>query len=156
METDKLLLIRKQKGFKIANKMKMLSQDGIWLVPSRSHPDKNHLVTLGLKKSTCTCEDFTMRALQCKHIYAVQFRITQQLSRNEPRFKERPTYQQNWSAYNKAQTQEKNMFMKLLHELCLTLPQDVKEKRRGRPTLPMSDMIFSCALKIYTTFSLRY
>ena len=155
MDQERLAQIRKQKGFEIANKIKIVSQDGIWLVPSRSHPDKNHIVTLGLKKSTCTCDDYTMRVLPCKHIYAVQIRIAQQLSRNGPKLKERPTYPQNWGAYNKAQTQEKNMFMKLLHELCLTLPEEVHEKRKGRPTLSMSDMIFSSGLKTYTTFSLR-
>lgn len=155
MEDFKLSQIRRQKGYEIANKMKITSQDGLWMVPSRSRPDKNHIVTLGLKKSTCTCEDYTMRGLPCKHIYAVQIRIAQQLSRNGPKLKERPTYPQNWEVYNKAQTQEKNMFMKLLHELCLTLPEEPKIKHKGRPTLPMSEMVFSSALKVYTTFSLR-
>ena len=124
MDVEGLARIRKQKGFEIANKMKILSQDGIWLIHSRSHPDKHHIVTLGLNKSTCTCKDFTMRVLPCKYIFAVRIRIASELSRNNPKMKERPTYPQNWSAYNKVQTQEKNLFMRLLHELCSTLPEE--------------------------------
>ena len=150
-----LLQIRKQKGFEIANKMRIISQNGIWLVPSQTRPDKNHIVTLGLVKSTCTCEDFVIHALPCKHIFAVQFRVAGQLDKPKPRAKERPTYPQNWEAYNQAQTHEKELFMKLLYELCLTLPEEPKTQGKGRPRLALRDVVFSSALKVYTTFSLR-
>ena len=60
---------------------------------------------------------------------------------------------QNWPAYNSAQIQEKEFFMRLLHELC----NDVEEPLYtfGRPRKSRTDMIFASALKVYTTFSLR-
>ena len=155
MEASKLLQIRKQKGFEIANKSRIMSQNGIWIVPSQTHPDKNHIVTLGLVKSTCTCENFVIHALPCKHIFAVQIRIADQLNKRTPKIKERPTYPQDWEAYNKAQTHEKDLFMKLLYELCLTLPEEPKTQAKGRPKLSLRDVVFSSALKVYTTFSLR-
>jgi transposase len=62
-------------------------------------------------------------------------------------------YTQNWQAYDKAQTREKTLFMKLLSELCQTLEQ--KEYTRGRPVYPISDMMFCSVMKVYTMFSLR-
>jgi hypothetical protein len=156
VDTEKLFQIRRQKGFEIANKMKIASQDGIWLVPSKSHPDKNYIVTLGLNKSTCTCEDYTRHLLPCKHIFAVQIRVSDELNKNPPKIKERPTYPQDWPAYNKAQTQEKELFMKLLDELCKSAIQQLPEEpHKGRPKQSMQDMVFSSALKVFTTFSLR-
>ena len=155
MEDSKLSQIRKQKGFEIANKCKITSQNGLWLVPSQSHPDKHYIVTLGLVKSTCTCEDFVIHALPCKHIFAVQIRIADKLDKRPRKIKERPTYPQDWKAYNEAQTHEKDLFMKLLYELCLTLPEESKTQGKGRPKLALRDVVFSSALKVYTTFSLR-
>ena len=65
----------------------------------------------------------------------------------------RITYAQNWSAYNKAQTNEGELFMKLLSGLCENVEQ--QQYKFGRPTIPMSDMVFATALKVYSTFSLR-
>ena len=65
------------------------------------------------------------------------------------------TYSQNWKAYNQAQTQQKELFLKLLYDLCQTLPEEPKQIRKGRPKLPIRDVAFSFALKVFTTFSLR-
>jgi transposase len=63
------------------------------------------------------------------------------------------TYSQQLKAYDFAQTNEKLIFMKLLKDLCNNIEQP--EYNFGRPTLPLSDMVFSSAMKIYSTFSLR-
>lgn len=65
----------------------------------------------------------------------------------------RCTYSQNWSAYNKAQTREGQLFMKLLSGLCSQIEEPTY--KFGRPTIPLSDMVFASALKVYSTFSLR-
>jgi transposase len=64
------------------------------------------------------------------------------------------SYPQDWIAYNQAQTQEKILFMELLHELCSQIPKQ-KRKGRGRPPSDMRDMVFSCCLKIYLDSSSR-
>jgi transposase len=64
------------------------------------------------------------------------------------------TYSQDWVAYNKAQTQEKILFLELLHELCNQIPQP-KRIGVGRPQTSYKEMIFSCCLKTYLNFSSR-
>ncbi len=63
------------------------------------------------------------------------------------------TYSQNWAAYNAAQTGEKEMFVRLLADLCSVVPQP--PQTIGRPRLPLSDMAFAVAYKVYSRFSSR-
>ncbi len=62
-------------------------------------------------------------------------------------------YPQDWSAYNLAQTEEQKLLMEFLSDLCENVEEP--EYDFGRPSLPLSDMIFASALKVYSTFSLR-
>ncbi len=59
----------------------------------------------------------------------------------------------DWHKYNLAKTQEKRMFYELLHELCQIIPEHNQGK--GRPTISISDLIFSLGLKIYSNYSGR-
>jgi len=63
------------------------------------------------------------------------------------------SYGQDWPAYNSAQINEKEIFMRLLAELCGEISEPLY--LFGRPKLSFQDMAFSSALKVYTTFSLR-
>ena len=65
----------------------------------------------------------------------------------------RKTYSQNWPAYNAAQTHEEERFVVLLRDLCDTIEQP--PQTFGRPRLPLSDVIFGIALKVYSTKSGR-
>ena len=65
----------------------------------------------------------------------------------------RKTYPQAWSAYDKATITQKATFMKLLKDITDNIPNP--EQGRGRPTLPLSDMVYSSVMKVFTTFSLR-
>ncbi|AIF82371.1 transposase family protein [Candidatus Nitrososphaera evergladensis SR1] len=65
----------------------------------------------------------------------------------------RQTYAQNWKAYDDAQCGEQDTFLKLLSDLCRNVDQPAYDF--GRPRLPLSDMVFASALKVYSTFSLR-
>jgi transposase len=67
---------------------------------------------------------------------------------------ERKTYSQNWPAYNAAQTSEQDKFQELLRDLCSGI-QEPATQRRGRPSLPLSDAVFSSAFKVYSCFSGR-
>ena len=59
-----------------------------------------------------------------------------------------------WTAYNTAQCEEKSRFVALLSDLCNTVPQPVQEGR-GRPRLPLSDMVFASVYKVFVGFSSR-
>lgn len=59
-----------------------------------------------------------------------------------------------WTAYNAAQSEEKTRFVALLADLCNTIPQP-PQTGRGRPRLPLSDMLFASVFKVYVGFSSR-
>ena len=65
----------------------------------------------------------------------------------------RKTYPQDWPSYNAAQTSEKDSFMVLLSDLCAGIPQP--KHIIGRPRLPLADMVYTGALKVYVGFSAR-
>ena len=65
----------------------------------------------------------------------------------------KPTYSQDWPAYNAAQVHEGDYFLSLLRELTeLVEPPDYNF---GRPRLPLSDVLFGIGLKVYSTMSGR-
>lgn len=68
--------------------------------------------------------------------------------------KNKKTYPQNWAAYNAAQTNEKDQFLKFLHELCKTVI-DPNPQTRGRPRIPLNEAVFAICYKIYSTYSGR-
>ena len=59
----------------------------------------------------------------------------------------------SWHDYNAAQVAEKSTVMSLLSDLCSNVPQP--EYQFGRPRLPLADMVFVAALKVYSGFSAR-
>ena len=69
----------------------------------------------------------------------------------------RPTYKQNWSSYNLAQTNEKDHFQVLLADLCAGVPQPPPKggSKGGRPALSLADSIFSAVFKVYSLVSAR-
>lgn len=89
--------------------------------------------------------------MRCKHIYAVEYMLDG-IEDAEPEPQPQPvrvTYRQKWPEYNAAQTTEKATFQRLLHDLCSDIPEP--PQTLGRRPLPLSDMVFSAAFKVYTT-----
>ncbi len=152
------LNVRELKGIDIASRFTIKKENDIWLVPSSSGKSGRYEVSLEPQK--CTCPDFEIRRQKCKHIFAVEFVFEQsflkdikdktQITKIVPK---RKTYKQIWSAYNKAQRTEKAEFQILLTELCNGIGEPAQWK--GRPRLPLEDMLFACVFKVYSTFSLR-
>lgn len=149
---------REERGLKLATMPIAMGADGYYSVPSQSKIDKRYKVRIG-KEVYCSCPDFQQRGDEigkCKHIIAVEIRFTKQKDEygNTVLTKTtKVTYSQNWEAYDKSQTTEKEEFLKLLNDLCESVEQP--EYEFGRPKLSLRDMIFASALKVYTTFSLR-
>ncbi len=147
--------MRKQRGQEIAKNGKVRLEGNKWLVPSQSS-NKQYEVILGLGSSKCNCPDFAERQIKCKHIFAVEVTIVKTVNVKGNVIitaTKKITYAQNWAAYNASQINEQDLFMKLLADLC----QDIEEPlyKFGRPQLPLKDMVFASALKVYSTFSLR-
>ena len=72
-----------------------------------------------------------------------------------PAPKPRPTYSQDWTNYNFAQTNEKTRFLELLFELCSHIDEMPRKNIQGRNRIPLSDMVFAIVYKIYSGVSGR-
>lgn len=161
MEVKELNEIRKERGLQIANTSRIMRRErGGYIVPSQSGSGA-YVVQYdnATFKPKCECEDFEKRSvmgIKCKHIWAVELTINKKLNEDGSTTVTKAvkvTYPQNWTAYNFSQIHQKELFQKLLNDLCRTIPNPTQSL--GRPTLPLSDMIFSSALKVFSTFSLR-
>ena len=148
-------LSREERGKLIFERGRIAKKNDYWIVGSQTS-FKVYKVKFNGHEPTCTCPDCQLRKGKCKHIFAVEFFIKKQID-EEGKITTtkgiRVTYTQKWSAYNKSQTNEKLVFMRLLKDLCENIEQP--EYTFGRPTLPFSDMLFGCVMKVYTRFSLR-
>ncbi|MCI4356205.1 MAG: transposase [Thermoplasmata archaeon] len=106
----------------------------------------------------CTCPDFTTHSLPCKHILSVRLRnagtrkpASEVLEARRPR----PTYPQNWHAYNKAQNAELELFGQVLARLVEDVEDPRPVRRTGRPRLPLRDVLFCAVEKVYYRQPLR-
>lgn len=153
---------REQRGLVIAAKAKLQrSDDGYrWFVPSQTRGCRDtYIVKPDPAHPHCTCPDFTARQLRCKHIYATEIVIQRDYTDDgeTQTYTEtvtvKKTYKQEWSAYNRAQTHEKERFLSLLAELCKGIEEPIQGF--GRPRLPLADMIFASTFKVYSTVSGR-
>jgi transposase len=150
---------RQLKALEIAARCR-LSFDGVaWSVPSQTSGGSYRVVLGGPDGRTCTCEDWTLRRLDCKHILAALLVAERDGTGKAPALDsdsapQRKTYPQNWSIYNLAQTTEKHRFQELLFDLCQHLPA-AGRKETGRKPIPWSDVVFACAFKVYSTISSR-
>lgn len=158
--------VRQLRGQEIANRARIVKQGNAWLVPSQSGTTSGYRVTLESNDLRCTCPDFELRAKPCKHIFAAAIFVQRQTvtETTTPKGETvkttvtetasvRVSYRQNWSAYNAAQTAEKELFCYLWRDLCSTVPQP--EQRRGRPRVPIADALFVAGYKVYSGMSGR-
>jgi transposase len=145
---------REERGLQIASLSNITRNGNLWIVPSQ-HSSKKY--TVDLNSVSCTCPDHEATRQKCKHIFAVEYFVQHeqglQLPIPESQKVKRPTYSQQWHEYNLAQTNEKAKFQLLLYELCQGLEEPIQ--MLGRPRLPLADVIFGAAFKVYSTFSCR-
>jgi transposase len=140
---------REQRGLELAERAKIHRKGGgVWAVPSQSGRGR-YWVRLNGSKQFCTCPDHEIRAAKCKHIFAVEC-VAKKEAESEKSPKPRV---RSWPSYNAAQTDEKSKFVRLLSDLCWSVPEPVQAN--GRPRLPLSERVFACAYKIYVGFSAR-
>lgn len=134
----------------VSSKIRTRGQ-GVWVVPSASHGGS---YVVDLEENSCTCPDHGERQIHCKHQWAVEY-VLQRVTAPDGTVIETTAvrYTQNWTSYNLAQTHEKERLADLLKDLCSGIPNPVQ--KRGRPRLPLSDVIFCSAMKVYLASSGR-
>jgi transposase len=128
--------------------------DGKYLVPSATENAGGYVVDATARQ--CSCPDYESRGLPCKHVFAVEYVREEITAANGEKIVTeavRITYAQNWPAYNRAQCEEKSVVQTLLRGLCDGIAQP--EQSKGRPRLPLGDVIYGSAMKVYGTMSGR-
>jgi len=148
---------RRQRGLLIAKTGRVDTNGRIWFVPAGSRPG---VYRVDLRKGSCACADFEESGLACKHIFAAKFTAefaADPLSMpdaSEIYSLERVTYRQDWPRYTRAQCGEKGMVQALLQGLCDSIVQP-PYRGRGRPPLPLADVVFGCTMKVFGGMSGR-
>ncbi|MGA3359356.1 MAG: IS5 family transposase [Halobacteriota archaeon] len=157
MLAQELLEARKERGLNIAKTCKITKNGNGWIVPSQSNGATYDVEFSEFENTqSCTCPDYQYRKIKCKHIFAVELIVTEEINEEgtvTQTVTKRVSYAQNWQAYDHAQIHQKELFMQLLGDVTSTIPQP--KYTFGRPKLPLADMVFSSALKVFSTFSLR-
>jgi transposase len=163
---------REMRGMQIAATMPLRRDAKGWIVPSQSGPGTYRVVPAptttykvaqglvppppGVQPWGCNCPDFETRGQPCKHVFAVELVVRRQtvdLDGTVLTQEMKVTYTQDWTAYNAAQTEEKERFRPMLADLCSTLQNP--PRGRGRPRMPISDMAFASVLRVYEGLSAR-
>ena len=151
---------REQRGIIIAAMCRIDRQNGAWVVPSQSTPERKYTVKLD-GNGSCTCPDCTEGGFTCKHIRAVRITLKRELGMDGTvtetksiTFEEKKSYTQVSSAYYLAQTTEKKRFQVLLQDLCRNLP-DPEHNKPGPKPHRTKDAIFAMCYKVYCGFSAR-
>jgi transposase len=152
--------LRKERGQLLAETARIKHIAGVtWLVPSQSQASGGYVVNT--QEETCTCPDFELRQLRCKHQWAVEMVqtiekkkdgssvVTQSFS-----YSRTTNFGKDWNAYNTAQCEEKEVVQQLLRGLCDGI-QNPEHKGRGRKPIPLSDATFSMVMKVYGLMSGR-
>jgi transposase len=147
---------REARGLQIAAEEKTAYDGQVWIVPSQSS-SKRYTVRLDVKGASCTCPDYESNGPKCKHIFAVEYTILRESGGEVPAPppKQKRIYRQEWREYNLAQINEKARFIELLYELCRNVDNLPRKPGAGRTRLPLREMIFCAAFKVYSTISAR-
>jgi transposase len=151
---------RELKGLEIAARCRIDYKDGVWLVPSQSGKGA-YRVTLKRGGDNCTCDDFSLTAKPCKHIFAA--RLVRERDHggaavplDTETLPERKKYPRDERAFNVAQSVEKHRFQELLFQLLKGVGQPAAvEGKRGRKPHTLRDMLFAVCYKVYSTFAAR-
>ena len=153
---------REFKGLELAATAAITWTGRYWLVPSTSGGGQYRV---SADATECSCEDFELTGKPCKHVYAAKFvrarnrgtPIPSPTAEDDaaPTGPKRPTYKQDWPNYNKAQTNEKRLFLPMLADLCATVPEPPRKPGPGRKPVPLRDALFVVLYKVYSGFSGR-
>jgi len=151
---------RQAKALELAARYRLTFDGETWTVPSQTGSG-SYQVKLTANAGTCTCDDFALRRDDCKHLIAVRLVLEREggaapLAIDTDVLPKKPTYTQQWPAYNEAQMQEKNRLQVLLADLCSGVEEPARpDGKTGRKPVPLADQLFAVCFKVYTTFSSR-
>ncbi len=156
---------RQERGRMIAEACKIKRMGNEWFVPSQSGGGR-YVVCLDGDMARCSCPDWELREMDCKHIHATRYTIQKQANADgsvtitetltvSETVQKRTTYRQNWPAYNAAQSVEKDRLQVLLADLLRGVAEPERKPTRGQRPHTVRDSLFAMVFKVYSTFSSR-
>ncbi|MBV9920248.1 MAG: transposase [Pseudonocardia sp.] len=147
---------RTAKALHIAATTALAPDNGRWKVPSQTGTGTYTVAVTADGSWFCSCPDHEATLAPCKHIMAVEITAQREGGSKPMPFSEivKVTYSQNWTAYNAAQTNEKDMFVRLLSDLCSGIAEPPRTGT-GRPPLRRSDLAFALVYRAYVGCSAR-
>ena len=101
-----------------------------------------YVVTQHENGFTCTCPDCILHKNECKHILAVKMYLDAAAS--VPRESKQT---RDWNSYNKGMCDEFKLFSQYLKELVSMIKLPEQPRTRGRPSLPIQDLIYAAVTK---------
>ena len=144
--------LRQLKGMELAARTRISCDGHGFTVPSQSGSGP-YRVTLRPAES-CAREDFQLRQLPCKHVFATRFVQEREFGGHAQavaadRLPKKPTHRQDWPAYNLAQAVEKRRFQTLLCELYRGVPEP-PHPRTGRRPSAAKDALFAMGVATHS------
>lgn len=157
--------VRQERGREIAERCQIRRMGAEWFVPSQSGSGK-YVVCLDPDAPRCSCPDWELREMDCKHIHAVRYTVQKQENADgtttvtetltvSATVEKKTTYRQNWTAYNAAQSVEKDRVQVLLADLLRGVAEPERKPTRGQKPHTVRDSLFAMVFKVYSTFSSR-
>ncbi|MFH0862426.1 MAG: transposase [Candidatus Altiarchaeota archaeon] len=149
---------REMRGIQIAEKGGLEQTKHGWIVPAQGGSGA-YFVQRKEGRYVCDCPDCQTRGVTCKHSYAVMHTISKTVEKNGTTTvteTKKVTYKQDWTAYNKAQTQEITFFDKLLRDLVDNVDEPQRDPNLvGRKPISLRDDLFCSIQKVYSGLSSR-
>ena len=151
---------REERGRAIAKLGGIRQLGARYVVPSQSVNANVPTYLVDIVDESCTCPDFETRRQRCKHVEATYFWLATDGAVNEETgqvIAPKKQSKQNWSAYNAAQTTERERVPQLLKSLCDSYV-DEPERTAGTPgrkPIPRREAIYAVVMKIYSLVSGR-
>src|SRR5579883_2912816 len=152
---------RSVKALELVDRGRVVRDGEGWLVFSLNSIERYRVT---LNPARCSCPDYETRQADCKYLSAVRIVAGRQGTTGVPELEPsllppfpwpKKSYPQaDWSLYDAAQTNKKDEFLPLLHELCSGI-EEPERQGRGRPSLPLADQVFALCLKVYGGMSTR-
>lgn len=151
---------RQEKGLALSRDKRIKNIAGAtWAVPSQNSEDTAYLVNV--ERATCSCPDYELRRIRCKHLIAVEIVRTVETKADGSKIVTesvrvtRKTYvQPSWPAYNAAQCAEKETVLSLLRSLCDGIATPAHPGRGPKP-IAYCDAVFGMVAKVYGGMSAR-
>lgn len=159
-EFQPLPTTREERGRQIARQGGIRPLGARYVVPSQSASPSVPTYLVDLVDETCTCPDFETRRQRCKHQEAVWFWLawegTVNAETGEVVLPKKQQSRQVWSAYNRAQTTERERVPLFLRSLCDSIVEPVLPPGApGRRPIPLREGIFGIVMKVYSMCSGR-